>query len=161
MRGHQRITLAVVQGREAPGVAKRYQVRLARVEVDEEGLGTEAHLAHAGELVNFATELSLDQARPDNVGGAVSSDLKVGEEAVDDIRFGGENVYGVHLGVMLATILDTLDCWVGWSAGQSHQGVGMRLEVNELAILLLRMSSSLTALSMIFLEVLSTTRHFH
>lgn len=37
----------------------------------------------------------------------------------------------------------------------------MGLEVDELAILLLRMSSSLTALSMIFLEVLSTTRHFH
>lgn len=112
----ERIALAVVQYRKAPGVAEGDEVRLSGEEVDEEGLCGGAHLAHAGEVINLAAQLGLDQAGPDEVGGAVSPLLKVGEEAVDDVGFGGEEVYGVHLGVGLAAVLDALDGWGGWSA---------------------------------------------
>lgn len=84
-------------------------MRLAGVKVAEERLGAGSQLAHGGKVVNAPAQARLQQVCPDEVCPAVASDLKVGEEAVDNVGIGGQDVDNIHLGVRFAPLLDALD----------------------------------------------------
>jgi hypothetical protein len=72
---------------------------------------------------------------------------------------GGNDVDGVHARVGLATVLDALNsCRTKINLSALGNGAGRR---DELAMLLFRMSSSLTALSMMLFDFSSTIKHFH
>lgn len=77
--------------------------------------------------------------------------------------FGGEYIYRIHFRVGLPSLLDPLDdCKLrGALVSFSSTSFAWIWQRYEPAMFLLRMSSSLTELSMIFLELLSTIRHFH
>jgi hypothetical protein len=94
---------------------------------------------------------------PDDEPPPVAAALKIGEEAVDDVGLWREDVDCVHVRVQLPALLDALDIWA-LLASTGYPGLG---RVRILAILWLRMSSSLRELSMICLVASSTTRTFH
>jgi len=110
-------------------------------------------LAHG---VETAMEVAGDSAGPEEKGSPVALALEVGHETVEDVGLGGQDVDGIHGRVHLATVLDALDIWARFSGCRAGSG-GPGL----LAMLWLRMSSSRTALSRIFLVNSSSTKTFH
>ncbi len=112
MLGDKVVARRVVEHGEAPWVTEDDEMRLARVKVTEERLGAGSKLAHGGKVVNAPSQARLEQVSPDEIGPAIPSDLKVGEEAVDNVGIGGQDVDGIHLGVRFAPFLDALDCCV-------------------------------------------------
>jgi hypothetical protein len=92
---------------------------------------------------------------PDEEEAAVSPLLKLGHDAVHNMRLGRDDVDGVHVPLRRSPLLEALDIWQGqdWRRGRQLGGV--------LVMLRLRMSSSLTTLSMSFLLSSSTMRIFH
>ncbi len=81
---HEVVAAGVVQYREAPGVAEGDEMRLAREEVDGQGLET-CDAARAGRCVETAAQLRLKDAGPYEVEAAVPLAVEVGEEAVEDV----------------------------------------------------------------------------
>lgn len=106
---NQRVTCRVVQRREAPRIPKGYKVRLSGVKVDEERLGACAKQAHAREVVDAPAQTRLYEAGPQEIGLSVATNLEIGEEALDGLCCRGEEIYSVHLGVVLASLLDAFD----------------------------------------------------
>lgn len=109
MCSDQAVALSMVQGWEAPRIAKRDQRTLPREEIYAQGLGGSPQLPYTREIIDLPPQLWFQQGRPDEVGGAVAAHLEVGEEAVDDVGLGGEDVDGVHLGVRFAAVFYALD----------------------------------------------------
>lgn len=149
----------VKQHRKAPRIAEGKEVGLSGIKVDEERLPAPTMLASTREVVDLAPELGIEQTRPHQVVAAISVHLEVGQKTVDALWLGGQDVYGVHIGVRFAALLDALDSY--WGGQPSDMAGDQQGEINILAMLLLRRSSSLTDWSMIALEIASTIRHFH
>lgn len=106
---NEAVARRVVEHREAPRIAENNEMGLAGVKVTKERLGTGSQLADAREVVDAPSQIRFEKVRPDQEGPAVATDFKVGEEAVDNVRVGGQDIDGVHLGVRFAALLDALD----------------------------------------------------
>lgn len=94
---------------EAPGIAKDYQIGLSGKEVNKERLGARSHLSGRRMVVDSASEAWIQQVGPDEESLAISSLLEIGEQAVDNVRLGGEQVDGVHVMVRFAPFFDSFD----------------------------------------------------
>ena len=105
----KRVARRMVKHREAPRIPECDEVRLSGVKVNKQCLGRRPKLSYARELVDFPALASFQQAGPDQEASSISSLLKVGEQAVDDVRFGREEINGIHVGIRLASIFDLFD----------------------------------------------------
>lgn len=81
----------------------------SRVKVDEERPGAHTQLADTGEIVEASSQPWLQQIRPDQVSPSVAPALKVGQEAVDNVRFWTQEIDGIHFGIGFSTVFDSLD----------------------------------------------------
>lgn len=149
------IALGVVENGEAPGVFEGDEVRLLGVEV-------EVHRPEAPNLfachlrpVYALLEVWRQQRGPYQEEAPVSALVELGHHAVDNVRLGCDDVYGVHVAYRLPAVFDALDvCEVRkWRSG--------RVQRRILVMLRLRMSSSLTTLLISFWLSSSTMSIFH
>ena len=88
--------------------------------------------------------LPVPTRRPYQEEASVPSLLELGHHAVDYVRLGCDDVYGVHVAYRLPPVFDALDvCEVRDGRTDSFQG-------RVIVMLRLRMSSSLTTLLISF-----------
>lgn len=81
----------------------------SRVKVDEERSRAHTQLTDVGEIVEASSQPWLQQIRPNQVSPSVAPALEVSQEAVDNVRFGAEEIDGIHFGIGLSTVFDALD----------------------------------------------------
>lgn len=81
----------------------------SRVKVDEERSRAHPQLADIGEIVKASSQPWLQQIRPDQVSPSVAPALEVSQEAVDNVRFGAEEIDGIHFRIGFSTVFDPLD----------------------------------------------------
>jgi hypothetical protein len=101
----------VVEHGKAPWVLEGDEVRFARVVVEVYGLEVAYLLARHLRAVDPLLELWWEQSRPYQKEAPVSSLLELGHYAVDNVRLGGDDVYGVHVPLRGPPLLEALDVW--------------------------------------------------
>lgn len=109
MLGNERVAPRVEKHGKAPRVAKRYEMCLSWIKVHEKRPRARAQLPHPRELIDPSSQRRVQQVCPDEEASPVAPYLKVGKQTFDNVRFGAEEVDGVHVGVKLATGFDQLD----------------------------------------------------
>ena len=97
----------------------------------------------------------LHTCGPNQERSFISSAFKVCHDAVYYVRFRGEEVNGIGIGLRLAPVFDALDVYNLSALALPEPRLGV------LVMLESRMSSSLTTLSMSFFESSSRMRIFH
>jgi hypothetical protein len=84
--------------------------------------------------------------------------LKVGQDAVDDMRLGGEEVDGIDIAIVRSSVEDLLDVW-SKSGGLCERAVKRRRRI--LVTFSFKMASWSRTLSMSLRDSGSTTKTFH
>jgi hypothetical protein len=167
------VALRVIERRKAPGVFEGNEVRFLWMIVEMYGPEASDLLAchlravdallqrgrkycHAVSLCSAVLKARLLTRGPYQEEPPVSSLLELGHETVDDVRLGCDDVYSVHVPLGGSPLLETFNVWACQDGGLAHSNGH-----NVLVMLRLRMSSSLTTLSMSFLLSSSTMSIFH
>jgi hypothetical protein len=75
------------------------------------------------EDIKAARQLGRQEAGPDYETAPVPVALEVGEETVENVWLGRENVDCVYAGVVIPALLDALDIWLLFSTDRPFSGV--------------------------------------
>jgi hypothetical protein len=97
-------------------------VSFSRVKVDEERSRAHTQLADIREIVEASSQPRFQQIRPDQVSSSVAPALEVGQEAVDNVRFGAEEIDGIHFGIGFSTVFDFLDSCIVAMLAEKFRG---------------------------------------
>jgi hypothetical protein len=103
------VALWVEQYGKTPGVLESDQVGFLRVIVQVDCPECPDLLARHLRTVDALLQRRWEQRRPHQKHASVSPCLELSHDAVDDVRFGREDVDGVHVALRLAAVLDLLD----------------------------------------------------
>lgn len=106
-------------------------------------------------IVKALAQSRIKQGNPHQEGFAISPAFEIRHKAIDNMWLWGNEVDGIHVGVHFPPLLDSLDICLLSDRTVAPGGDSI------LAIFSLRISSSLTTLSMIFFAASSRTRTFH
>jgi hypothetical protein len=173
MPDYKVVALRVIERGKAPGVFEGDEVGFLWMVVEMYGPEASDLLAchlravdallqrgckhcHVVSLCSTVLETRLLTRGPYQEEPPVSSLLELGHETVDDVRLRRDDVYSVHVPLGGSPLLETFNVWACQDGGLAHSNGR-----SVLVMLRLRMSSSLTTLSMSFLLSSSTMRIFH